>query len=70
MREEGEIDHLEVGEGELKPSELKVRNATKKLKIHKAVGVDGIYVEMLKTSLKILHDGGWMLKWKYVKVEI
>ena len=41
------------------PSELDVRNAIKKLKCHKAAGVDGIFAEILK----IHEDISWVVKW-------
>lgn len=45
------------------PTELEVKEAIKKLRNHKAAGVDGVYAEMLKAGLDEEKGGVWLVKW-------
>ena len=45
------------------PTELEVKQAIKKLRNHKAAGVDGVYAEMLKAGLGEVEGGNWLVRW-------
>ena len=45
------------------PTELETKEAIRKLRNHKAAGVDGVHAEMLKVGLDEKEGGAWLVKW-------